>query len=363
MVFSRLRNALACAATLGVAALLHAHDPGLSTAEIVVGADSIAVTVGLSPRDARLLLPGAPATSGDAASAAPWREMAAHWCELVTDSGVVAATASTVEPPTPDAVRFRLTDPRGQGSGYSVRLPLIAKLPTGHREFVVVTTAEGAILERRFLTAADSTLRFNVPESHASPTTNEAGSGREVLGFIKLGVEHIWTGYDHLLFLFGLLIVCRRLRSILAIISCFTLAHSLTLAAATLGWVNLSGRLVEPAIAASIVVVGVENVFRRGAEPAGRWVLTFAFGLIHGFGFASALRDLGVGATPAGVVMPLLTFNFGVEIGQIAVALVVLPIVWRLRRSEAFVRRGVPALSVGVAGAGAYWLMMRTVFA
>jgi hydrogenase/urease accessory protein HupE len=121
--------------------------------------------------------------------------------------------------------------------------------------------------------------------------------------------------------------------------------------------------MVEPAIAASIVFVGVENVLRRGAEPAGRWVLTFMFGLIHGFGFASALRDLGVGASRGGVALPLFTFNLGVEIGQIAVALVALPLVWQLRKGDFFVRRGVPAISTLVAGAGAYWLLVRTVFA
>jgi len=90
------------------------------------------------------------------------------------------------------------------------------------------------------------------------------------LSFIKLGVEHIWTGYDHLLFLFGLLVVCRSFRSIVGIVSCFKFAHSLTLALATLDIVNLPARLVEPAIAASIVYVGAENLWRRGEEPRGR---------------------------------------------------------------------------------------------
>jgi hydrogenase/urease accessory protein HupE len=183
------------------------------------------------------------------------------------------------------------------------------------------------------------------------------------VGFLKLGVEHIWTGYDHMLFLFALLVVCRSFRSIVTIISCFTLAHSLTLALATLNVINLPSRLVEPAIAASIVFVGAENLARRGAEPRGRSLLTFAFGLIHGFGFASVLRDLGVGTGSQGIAMPLFTFNLGVEIGQVAVAAVVLPIVWQLRKNKTFVRRGVPALSAIVTVAGLYWLLERTVLA
>jgi hydrogenase/urease accessory protein HupE len=165
-----------------------------------------------------------------------------------------------------------------------------------------------------------------------------------------------------LLFLFALLVVCRRFRSIFAIVSCFTLAHSLTLALATLDLVTLPGAFVEAAIAASIIYVGAENLWRRGAEPAGRWALTFVFGLVHGFGFASVLRELGVGAGRQGLLMPLFTFNLGVEAGQVLIACVVLPVVWRLRKNETFVRRGIPVLSGVVVVAGIYWLLDRTLF-
>jgi hydrogenase/urease accessory protein HupE len=147
-----------------------------------------------------------------------------------------------------------------------------------------------------------------------------------------------------------------------AIISCFTLGHSITLAAATLDWVNLPARYTEPLIAASIVYVGLENLWRRGAEPRGRWAVTFVFGLIHGFGFASVLRDLGVGQGGSGLLLPLFSFNLGVELGQIAVAAVALPLIWRLRKNEKFLQRGVPALSALVAAAGLYWLLERTIF-
>jgi hypothetical protein len=87
--------------------------------------------------------------------------------------------------------------------------------------------------------------------------------------------------------------------------------------------------------------------------------LTFAFGLIHGFGFASVLRDMGVSARAGGVAMPLFSFNVGVELGQIAVAAIVLPIIWQLRKREFFLQRGVPACSVIVALAGAFWFVQR----
>jgi hydrogenase/urease accessory protein HupE len=179
--------------------------------------------------------------------------------------------------------------------------------------------------------------------------------------FLQLGVRHIWTGYDHLLFLFGLLVVCRSVRSIVIIISCFTVAHSVTLALVTLGAVHLPSGLVEPLIAASILFVGLENLVRRGAEAKGRGAVAFGFGLIHGFGFANVLRDLGVGASGSSVAVPLLGFNLGVELGQLAVALIALPLLWQLRKSPAFTRLGVPMLSGLVAAIGLYWLLERTV--
>jgi hypothetical protein len=159
------------------------------------------------------------------------------------------------------------------------------------------------------------------------------------------------------LFLFALLVVTRNFGAAVKIITCFTLAHSITLGAATLDLVRMPGRLVEPLIAATIVYVGVENVWKRG-DPHGRWLLTFVFGLIHGFGFASVLRELGVSAR-SGVAMPLFSFNLGVELGQLAVAAVALPIIWQLRKHETFVRRGVPACSVLVALLGAFWFVQR----
>lgn len=180
--------------------------------------------------------------------------------------------------------------------------------------------------------------------------------------FFLLGVEHIWRGYDHLLFLLALLIVGARLGSCLLIVSCFTLGHSLTLVAATLDWVHLPARYAEPLIALTIVYVSVENFWRKGVEPRWRWLLTLCCGLIHGFGFASVLRDLGVGQGGGGMLIPLLGFNFGVEVGQIVVAAVVLPLIWRWRRNEKFLRLGVPALSAVVATAGIYWFLERTIF-
>jgi hydrogenase/urease accessory protein HupE len=177
--------------------------------------------------------------------------------------------------------------------------------------------------------------------------------------FFRLGVEHIFTGYDHLLFLLGLLLVCTRWRTLVVIVTCFTVGHSLTLALATLGWVNLPPGVTEPLIALTILWVGLENIWRRGTEPVGRWAVTLLFGLVHGFGFATVLRDLGVGAEGGGLLVPLLAFNLGVEFGQLVFAAVVLPLLWWLRRFPWFVQRGVPVLSGVIAFTGLYWLVER----
>jgi hydrogenase/urease accessory protein HupE len=180
--------------------------------------------------------------------------------------------------------------------------------------------------------------------------------------FLRLGIEHIWTGYDHLFFLAGLLVVCTHLRSAVGIITSFTIAHAITLGLAATDTVHLSGRLVDPLIAASILFVGLENLYRREAEPRSRPLVAFIFGLVHGFGFADVLRGLGLGTHGTSLAVPLFGFNLGVELGQLAVATVALPIIWRLRKSPGFSRRGIPLISGAVAATGLYWLIKRTLF-
>jgi hydrogenase/urease accessory protein HupE len=172
-----------------------------------------------------------------------------------------------------------------------------------------------------------------------------------------LGIEHIATGYDHLVFLLGLLVVGGTFRSVVKIVTSFTVAHSITLALATLDVIRFPATVIEPIIAASIIYVGIENLVRRDLDR--RWRLAFAFGLIHGCGFASVLRELGIGANGSGVAMPLLSFNLGVELGQITLAAVVLPVIWQLRQRPAFEPRYVPACSALIALAGGYWLVER----
>jgi hydrogenase/urease accessory protein HupE len=236
----------------------------------------------------------------------------------------------------------------------TIQAALLDKLPRGHRQFISLRDHDQHPLGEQMLDASHATFTAQLPE-HPLPAP-PMHSFREFLG---LGVEHIATGYDHLLFLLGLLLVGGSLRAALKIITSFTLAHSITLALATLHLINLPPRLIEPLIAASIVFVGVQNLLGRGLEK--RWLLTFGFGLIHGCGFASALRDLGIGTDGGSIAVPLISFNLGVELGQLAIAALVLPCIWKCRTSPMFVRRFVPVGSAMIVLAGGFWLIERTV--
>ena len=194
--------------------------------------------------------------------------------------------------------------------------------------------------------------------SDAHSITAASEVARSFANFLSLGVKHILTGYDHLLFLFGLLLVARGFFSSLGIITSFTVAHSITLALATLHLVQIPSRIVEPLIAASIVFVGIENLL-RGDIPTARRVVAFGFGLIHGFGFASALREAGIGSGTGGIVLPLFSFNLGVELGQIMVAALALPIIWKLRENPMFIARWAPACSAAVVLLGSFWFVQR----
>lgn len=355
---------LAC----GIAAPLRAHDPGLSTAQVVVGAAAVTARIGFAPSDLRALLaanPPVPASSSwtpaDLASVRPsLLSVAPHLLDLRSGSG-----ASTWRPvgailESPTSVIITIEAPKPDGLAWTFRSPVLGRLPPGHRTFLSVTDDKGRTLVERLLSSGEPSAELSFP-GPAGTALAPAPRLPNAWAFLGLGIEHIWTGYDHLLFLFGLLVVCRSFRSVIAIISCFTVAHSITLALAAFDVVQLPSRFVEPTIAATICYVGVENLIRKGAEPRGRWALTFVFGLIHGFGFASVLRDLGVGANGHGLLVPLFTFNLGVEVGQISLAAVALPLLWLLRRREAVFRPENPVLSSMVAAAGLFWFLQRTV--
>jgi hydrogenase/urease accessory protein HupE len=175
---------------------------------------------------------------------------------------------------------------------------------------------------------ADGTSQLErlLPESARFTVAAPAGTGEVAWSYLVLGVEHILGGIDHLLFVLALLLVVRGGRRIILTVTAFTVAHSITLVATTLGWVHVPGPPVEAMIALSIVFVAAEVVRglqgRAGITARAPWVVAFSFGLLHGFGFAGALAEVGL--PQKAIPVALLMFNVGVELGQlifVAVAL------------------------------------------
>jgi hydrogenase/urease accessory protein HupE len=168
--------------------------------------------------------------------------------------------------------------------------------------------------------------------SDARETSIEiAGEARASQGagsFFPLGIEHILTGYDHLLFLLALMLRGGGMGSLLKIITAFTVAHSITLALAALDVIVLPGALVESVIALSIAYVALENLLPRYAASR-RWAVSFLFGLAHGFGFSSVLREIGL--PKENLLLSLLNFNLGVEVGQLTIVLLAVPVLMRFR--------------------------------
>ena len=250
----------------------------------------------------------------------------------------------------------------GAASKLSIDYTLFADLDPQHRGLLNLTV-EGATRSAIF---GPQAARQGFELSAASRLT-------QLLDYLREGVWHIWIGFDHILFLLALLLPAvghwprsqqgwqpvPRLRQafwdVFRIVTAFTVAHSITLSLATLGFVSLPSRWVESAIAASVVLAALNNLwplFHRG-----RWMVAFGFGLIHGFGFASVLVDLGL---PQGALaLALLGFNLGVECGQLAIVAVFLPLAYLLRRTPFYRQVVLRAGSLLIAALATAWLVER----
>ncbi len=219
---------------------------------------------------------------------------------------------------------------------------------------VSVSSIDGRSFET-MLTPRNTTVRLDL-KGHATPPT---------AAYLRLGVEHILTGTDHLLFVFGLLLLVGRSWALLKTITAFTVAHSVTLAASALGWLHVRAPVVESLVALSIVTLAVELVRRHrgevGITTRFPWAIAFVFGLLHGCAFAGALADIGLPA--AHIPLALFLFNVGVETGQLLFIGVSLGALWALGRGlfEApWLRRPV---HYAIGGFASYWFIERFLFA
>jgi hydrogenase/urease accessory protein HupE len=237
-----------------------------------------------------------------------------------------------------------------------VELSMLDDLPHGHRHIARAEAPAGEHVLFRSSRSLDLTGGSGAVSSDGA-SGSEPSSSPGFLGFFLMGIEHILLGYDHLVFLLGLVLVGGRLRSMLLVITAFTVAHSITLGVAALGLFRPSPSVIEPLIALSIAYVGVENFFVKDAEK--RWRITLPFGLIHGFGFAGALGEIRLPAPE--IPVALVSFNLGVEVGQVAVLALVLPLILAAKKQKQkwFEERGMKAVSAVIVLMGLFWFVTR----
>jgi hydrogenase/urease accessory protein HupE len=342
-----------------------AHDPGLSSAQVTVGNQQIDVLLGFAQRDVESVL----AAGTDSADTNTTKGFAAIQLESVATKefslfwGKQRAIPSQSTARRKDAQNIEISLRFQRPNSRQIRLvsSLFERLPLGHREFLSVQTTSGAILGEAMLSAEENSLQIDLPE--VTESTADSNKSHSFFGFLKLGVEHIWLGIDHLLFVFGLLLLVKSRWMLLKTVTAFTVAHSITLALATLGYAHLPGPPLNAAIAFSILILGIEIVRSRSGKTGitilHPWIVAFAFGLLHGFGFASGLSALGLPA--ADIPLALVMFNVGVEIGQVSFVLLILLLERSFRQLEIHWPRWVQALPGYTVGSlGAFWTIQRT---
>jgi hypothetical protein len=224
-------------------------------------------------------------------------------------------------------------------------------LAPGYGSFVPRQTGGGADAYEGFLTGGSLT-----PELPRAGILTES-AGAVFLRYIGVGFEHILPlGLDHILFVLGLYFFASRAGPLLWQVTAFTLAHSITLGLTIMEWLTPPAEWVEPAIALSVVLAALNNLL--GLSSLKRWRLAFVFGLVHGFGFANVLLDLGL---PASALLAALGgFNVGVELGQLAIVLVFLPVAWLLRRTLFYRWVVVAGGSLAIVVLGTFWTLQRT---
>ncbi len=361
-----LRGLLSLLLLCGCATWAAAHDPVIVDADVTVD-DQGRITVVTHLRQVALLaLIGSPrARLRDRAELdrdlPAFATMFSQTLEVVADGerlplgGLqVAEDAGGAAPADPVALALTGTVPP-HGQRLVLRFDPSGRLPRGTTVILGGTLTWHGQRIAPEPAASDGTVAWSLAVAGQTPPI--AARWSDLPGFFRMGFMHIVpTGIDHILFVLGLFLLAPGLRPLLVQITAFTIAHSLTLGLAMAGIFELPSRIVEPLIALSIVAVAVENIFVRKLHPW-RWAVVFLFGLVHGLGFAGALRELHLPS--GGILMPLLGFNLGVEAGQLSIvaAATLLTVAWW--RCAWYPRYVIVPASAVIAAIGLFWAVQR----
>ena len=235
--------------------------------------------------------------------------------------------------PLPDSGLRRLT----------LQCDLLRELSAGYQTVAWITVA-----------GRTAQLVFQRGEPYETSFAESGHMLASIAAFVQMGVMHIFTGYDHIAFLLGVVLMGGSFKTIIKIVTAFTVGHSITLALATFNLVAIPGRIVESGIALSIMYIALENLFFKNFDR--RWMVTFFFGLVHGFGFASALGEIHLSRNL--LATALFSFNLGVELGQVAIVALLLPVLWYLAK-QSYHALVVKCCSGAIFLLGSYWLWER----
>lgn len=359
------------------AMLLHgvalAHKPSDSYLTIKVDGAAIDGQWDIALRDLDFAL----GLDGNQDGAITWGEVKAKHAEIAAFA-LSRLTLGPADARCAPVLREHLIDNHSDGAyavlRFSATCPVAPNvLDVGYRLFFDIDPQHRGLLN---LSAQGATRAgiLSVDAPVRQFTLAKMSKAEQFVDYLKEGVLHIWMGFDHILFLLSLLLPAVLVRSLLPgetwtaapsfkaafwdvfkVVTAFTFAHSITLSLAALGVISLPSRLVESAIAASVVLAALNNV--RPVVFGGRWIIAFVFGLIHGFGFASVLADLGL---PQGsLLLALVAFNVGVELGQLAIVAVFLPVAYALRDTGLYRRGILIGGSLLVVAIAAVWFIER----
>lgn len=359
-----MRWLLAFALVMVWVAHARAHQSSIKYADVTVDGTRATVRFTVSPGDVTepLGLPNDATPSVREALVPAAAAYIAGWITLALPTGEPCIPSPATSAPAPD--------------GAFVEVSWEATCPAEIGELALDFTRFFAVDARH-----EAIVSVHAPEHRVTPSVVRAdrprivlapGASTSLLAWVRHGMDHIYGGLDHIAFILALLLVVvleradgrwrvrspwAALRSTAVIVTAFTIAHSFSLIAASLGWVRLPSSLVESLIAVSIIYTAVENVIRP--DVPWRFALTFGFGLVHGLGFASMLEEL---LPRTSVIVPLLTFNLGVELGQLSIVLIALPLFWGIARvigAEAYRRWGLAVAGLPLVILGIKWLFER----
>ena len=352
---SRFSISLLAVILVAMVAPLRAHQINTSYTYIAVKADAVTVTVTFDEADLLEMFD----LDGNSDGVLWYAEMKAGEDTIlayakertsVFADGEALALQPVATDPRLDAKGNLLLDARFESpltespATIEVHTAVFERLSSDHRNLVELR-AVGVEPQVAVLSTDVPRQRFTLREPSVMDRIGQ---------FTWWGIEHIFIGYDHIMFLLALIIIGGRLGGLVKIVTSFTIAHSITLILAALDVVTLPGRLIESGIALSIAYVALENFWVKGASH--RWMVTFFFGLVHGFGFANVLRELGLPSK--GLIASLLAFNVGVEIGQIVIVSILFPLIYLVGRTQ-HRRRMVTVVSAIVFLFGLGWLIER----